>query len=295
MRPDRWLLINVECPSAETAALLTEGLFAFGAQAVEERGNALITYLPPPADPEELVERLRARLAQFAPGARFDIRWEFQPERDWAEAWKRGLAPRRVGKRLIVAPSWTKPDAAADDIVITIDPQMAFGTGEHASTRGALRLLEPMVQPGMRVLDVGTGSAVLAIAAARLGADAVLAVESDADALISAAENVERNAVSERVTLEQRLADDDYVSTLGTFDLIVANILSSVIVPLLPSFRRALRPRAALVVAGILLTEADDFRAAAQREGFGVSAEDSEDEWWSAALRRAGEEATAAP
>jgi ribosomal protein L11 methyltransferase len=295
MRPDRWLLITVECPSAETAALLTEGLFAFGVRAVEERGNALITYLPPPDDPEEMIERLRAGLAQIANGARFDIRWEFQPERDWAEAWKRGLGPRRVGKRLIIAPSWTKPEAGADDVVITIDPQMAFGTGEHASTRGALRLLEPLVRRGMRVLDVGTGSAVLAIAAACLGATEVLAVDSDADALISADENVQRNAVGHIVRLEQQLADAGYVSSLGTFDLILANILSSVITPLLTAFRQALRPGAAVVVAGILATEADEFCAATARAGFTVRAEDREDEWWSAALQRAAAAEPARP
>jgi ribosomal protein L11 methyltransferase len=210
--------------------------------------------------------------------------WAWQEDRDWGEEWKKGLVPRRVGEHVIVAPSWTKPELRPDDIVITIDPQMAFGTGEHASTRGALRLLEKTVRPGMNVLDVGTGSAVLAITAARLGACAVLGVEADPDALVNAHENVERNDVVSVVTLEQRLATPDYLQPLGPYDLILANILSSVIIPLLPAFRGRLRAPGRLIVAGILQAESDAFLNAAEVRGFRALKEDREEEWWAALL-----------
>jgi ribosomal protein L11 methyltransferase len=228
---------------------------------------------------------LADRLRPFNGGVAPAITWEWLPERDWTEEWKRGLVPRRVGEHMIIAPSWTQPNAGPADIVITIDPQMAFGTGEHASTRGALRLVEQFVTPGARVLDVGTGSAVLAIAAARLGAGTVLAVEADADALISARENVLRNHTESQVRLEQRQADVEYLRRLSgpRFDVITANILSGVIAAMLDGFHAALTPTGVLIVAGILQDEANAMRAAA-RPRFTVLREDREEQWWAAAL-----------
>ena len=285
MRADRWLVVTIELPSADLAGLYAEGIFAFSGSAVEERGTTLITYLPPSEEfPEILVDNLARALSRVHESGAPKMTWAWQDNRDWAEEWKKGLAPRRVGEHVIVAPSWTRPEPRAGDIVITIDPQMAFGTGEHASTRGALRLLEKTVRPGMNVLDVGTGSAVLAITAARLGACAVLGVEADADALVNAHENVERNDVRTVVTLEQRLATPDYLNTLGVYDLIIANILSSVIIPLLPAFRERLRAPGRLIVAGILQAESDAFLNAAEARGFRALKEDREEEWWAALL-----------
>lgn len=294
MLRDRWLVIRIECPSAESAALLAEGLFVHGAEAIEEIGNALVTYLPPPDLPELFVQRLRSAL-QSCVNDCFDLQWELQPEQDWSENWKRGLGPRRVGQRMIVTPSWTPANATDQDIVITIDPQMAFGTGEHASTRGVLRLIESLVRPGVRVLDVGAGSAILAIATAKLGAADVLAIEGDADALISARENLERNEVAPFVRLHECWADAGYLRGLGQFDLITVNILSTVILPLLPAFRDVLRPRGHVVVAGMLQSEAADFRAAAARESFAISAEDHEEDWWAAVLHHANAGSAAGP
>lgn len=283
-QPTSWLMVQVTAPSAEHAALLAEGLFAFGAEGLEDRGRQLITYVAIPAEGiPAYVARLRAHLYECVGGS-FEVEAEAQPARDWSEEWKRGLGPRRVGERLIVAPSWTRPDAKPGDLVITIDPQMAFGTGEHASTRGALRLLERWQRPGDVAIDVGAGSAVLAIAAARLGASRVLAVEYDPDAVINAEENIDGNQVRSLVTMECALVDDAYLSDAGQFDLILANILSGVIIPLLPAFQRALRPDGRLIAAGILQEEAKTFLEAARTQGFSLREEDREDEWWSALL-----------
>jgi ribosomal protein L11 methyltransferase len=163
---------------------------------------------------------------------------------------------------------------------------MAFGTGEHATTRGCLRLLDGTVRPGDRVLDVGSGSAILAIAAALLGAGEVVAVEYDPDANLNARDNLVQNGVERRVTILERMADPRLIEELGTFDLITANILSGVIRPLLPAFREALRGSdgGRLIVSGILQTERDEVVAAATAAGFVVDEEDREDEWWSARL-----------
>jgi ribosomal protein L11 methyltransferase len=121
----------------------------------------------------------------------------------------------------------------------------------------------------------------------------VLGVEADPDALVNAAENVQRNGVAALVTLEQRLADGRYLRTLGTYDFILANILSSVIIPLLPAFLSVLNADGHIVVAGILQAESDAFVSEAERAGFDVITEDCEEEWWAALLRPSGSAARA--
>jgi len=165
--------------------------------------------------------------------------------------------------------------------VIEIDPQMAFGTGEHATTRGCLRLLDGIVPPGGSVLDIGSGSAILSIAAARMGAGRVVAIESDPDANLNARENLEANGVTDRVEIVEATADAGLVERFGAFDVILANILSGVIKPLLPAMTGALRSGGRLILSGILQSESDDVVAAAAATGLRLVAEDREDEWWS--------------
>ena len=286
MAPDRWLVLTVHAPADEAGGAIAEGLIALGGTAIVEETDGWSTYLPPPDDPETFIDEARETLCAHAPGAELRLSWRWEPNEDWMVAWRRGLRPRRVGERLIVAPTWTEPEAGPEDIVLWIDPQMAFGTGEHASTRGVLRLLEASIRPGDRVLDVGTGSGILAIAACRLGASHVLAVESDPVAIPTARENLERNGVAEAVTLENALVDHAYLDALGpgSVDLIVANVLSGVLIPLLPAFRRVLAPAGRAILGGILTTEADRVVAAAEAVGFDVAREDVEDEWWSVFL-----------
>lgn len=287
MNPERWLVLEVRAPAEDLAPDIIEELVALGGAAVEERAAWLVTYLRPPPDAEALVESVRLRLEDRL-GEGLDVRWRWRADEDWAQNWKRGLAPRRVGERIVVTPSWVTPDAGAADIVIVVDPEMAFGTGEHATTRGVLRLMQPLLGGGERVLDVGTGTGILAIAAARLGAAEVLGLESDADAVETAMGNIARNEVADRVTVRQAVVDGDVLDALrpGSFDLVVANVLSSVLIPLLPALRGVLRPAAPLILAGILASEAAEVTAAARRAGLAVVREDREQEWWSVVLRR---------
>ncbi len=281
MADNAWLVLRVRSPSAEQNAWLAEGLIACGGQAVQEDGEWLHTWLPA-QDPEETVAAARERLASLVSGP-LEIEWELQPGQDWTARWREGLGPRRVGKHLIVSPSWSAPSVAPDDILIVIDPQMAFGTGEHASTRGVLRLLEAVPVSGCDVLDVGTGSAVLAIAATRLGATSVLAVESDADALINARENVAGNACETSITLQHAVVDAAFLRTRARqWDIVLANVLSGVLRPLLAAFRSSLRPGGNLILGGILQSEAPAMIEAAGVAGLELMAEDREDEWWSA-------------
>lgn len=285
---DEWLVIAVEVPSDEMKDLLAEGLLALGGSAVEERGATLMTYVRPPEDVAAWLTAARAELCAAAGADALEITCRRQPGEDWSETWKRGLKPRRVGRRFVVAPTWATPDLRADDLVIVIDPEMAFGTGEHATTRAALRFLESIVQPGDRVLDVGTGSAILAIGAAMLGAGAVDAVDNDPDAILNARHNVDRNGVAGIVRLKEQAVDPSYLRAPGTgrYDIIAANVLSSVLEPLLLPFFDALRPGSHLILGGILEEEADDMLAAGSAAGFGVIAEDLEEEWWAVLLQR---------
>jgi ribosomal protein L11 methyltransferase len=287
LNPERWLVVTVDLESRDLRDVAAAELIALGGSSVVEQQSSVTTYLPPPIDPSALISCARERLAAALPeGTEVKLSWEWQDNEDWARDWKRGLKPRQISDRMVVKPTWTEWDRASGEIVIDIDPQMAFGTGEHATTRGCLRLLDDAVREGDRVLDVGSGSAILSIAAALLGAAEVVAVEYDEDANLNARENLVQNGVERRVTIIEKMATAELLLELGAFDLITANILSSVIRPLLPAFYHSLSGYASgrLIVSGILLTEREEMIDAAKACGFWVSEEDQEDEWWSALL-----------
>jgi ribosomal protein L11 methyltransferase len=283
--PDRWLVLTVRAAEPEARALAADELIAAGGSSVVEEGDAVTTYLPAPSDPERAAAELGARLFDSLPsGVEARVEWRWQENEDWARTWKRGLQPRQVTDRIVVKPTWTEWEARGGEVVIDVDPQMAFGTGEHATTRGCLRLLDATLRPGDRVLDVGSGSAILSIAAARLGAGEVVAVEFDPDANLNARENLEQNGVSDRVRIVEAMADPPLIAELGRFDLLLANILSGVIRPLLPAFRAALADGGRLIVSGILQAEHEEVVRDARAAGLRVEREDREDEWWSALL-----------
>jgi ribosomal protein L11 methyltransferase len=303
--PGRWLVLTVRVPSDELTAELAGGLVALGGGAVQEEDGRLTTYFPPPPDPDAFRAHAAAHLAVLA-DREPELFWDWRPDEDWSRSWREGLAPRRVGRRLIVCQPWNVPEVAeaaemagrsvsADaaeaavpgPVVIVIDPATAFGTGEHATTRGALRLMETLLRGGERVLDVGTGSGILALAAAALGATRVLAVESDPDAMSNARENLDRSAWSDRIELVNAVVDEDYLASHREdgFDLIVANVLSGVLTPLLPAFAAALAATGRVVLGGILDEESDAVVAAGHAAGLSLEAEDREEGWGTAQLR----------
>jgi ribosomal protein L11 methyltransferase len=281
--PERWLVVSVRAPQGDPLRdLIAEGLLALGGQSVLDEADSLSTFLTPPPDPEAFFLHTREFLGEWVGTDLPGLSWSWQPNEDWEREWRRGLQPRKVSPRFVVKPSWAPWDAEPGELIIEIDPQMAFGTGEHATTRGCLRLLDSCAVPGDRVLDVGSGSAILSIAAALLGASEVTAIEFDPDANLNARENIERNRVEGVITLRDEMADASLVQRLGAFDVILANILSGVVRPLLPAFAEALHPGGRLIVSGILRTEAEDVLSDAAAAGLRLIAEDREDEWWSA-------------
>lgn len=284
---DRWLVLSADAPAADPLRdLLAEGLLALGGASILDEGDRLTTYLQPPDEPDRFLREASSFLDEWLGQEAPPLSYRWQDDEDWAREWKRGLAPRRIGERIVVKPTWCEWDRAPHDVVIDIDPEMAFGTGEHPTTRSCVRLLEGTLTGGERVLDVGSGSGILSICAAHLRAREVVALESDPDANLNARENLERNHVADRVRLIEDLATPQTLRPLGDFDVVVANILSGVIRPLLPAFRRAVARAEdpAVIVSGILHSEREEVLAAAETAGLRLDLEDREEEWWSARL-----------
>jgi ribosomal protein L11 methyltransferase len=175
---------------------------------------------------------------------------------DWVRASQSQFPPTRVGERLWIVPSWhTAPTDAPNAIVVRLDPGVAFGTGTHPTTQLCLAWLESHLAPGARVLDYGCGSGILAIAAGRLGAGALVGVDVDDQALVAARANTQGNGVSARYTDPAGLGP-------GTYDIVVANILSNPLKLLAPALVARVAPRGALVLSGVLERQAADVMAA---------------------------------
>jgi ribosomal protein L11 methyltransferase len=262
---------------AERREEVIASLFASGAQGVQEDGDAIVTHFPPGTDMEVVLRAVR----EADPAA--DAVTSPTPEVDWSLAWRDRLRAYSLGT-LTVAPPWLA-EGCDPGRTVAIDPGMAFGTGDHASTRGVVRLMQHYLQPGFVVADLGSGSGILSIAAAKLGASRVFAVESDPDARDNAAENIARNGVGDVVHWFEGDAAV-FLPLVAPVDLIVANIISSVLVELLPAMARALPSGGVAVLAGILADEAPWMREVFDADGWRVLEDDHEDGWWGVAIAR---------
>jgi len=201
----------------------------------------------------------------------------------WADNWKAHFPPLAIGERLFVHPPWSAT-LPAGRLGIELDPGMAFGTGHHASTRGCLVLLERALRaaPQARVLDLGTGSGILAIGAVKLGASEVWAVDTDPDACAIAAQNVRVNRVADAIRVTTDLA-----AVPGTFDIVLANLLAGLLVDFAGEIAARLRPGGFAIGAGLLLAEVPAVRRAWRAANLVDDGELAEEEWVALAARRA--------
>lgn len=202
---------------------------------------------------------------------------------DWTDAWKEHYVPQRIG-RVAIVPSWAADGPHDGEVAITLDPGMAFGTGLHPTTRGCLELLQVVTPMPARVLDVGCGSGILSLAALRLGAESVVAIDIDPLAIDATRANAERNGLAER--LEARAGSLDPVAA-ERFPLVLANLVAAVLVELAPRLVAHLEPGGTLIAGGIIETRADEVIAAMDVARLRVVQRRDESEWVSLALARA--------
>ena len=195
----------------------------------------------------------------------FSVETDKVDEEDWATAWKKYYFPTRVGERLVVCPSWEDYAPAPGEVVLTMDPGMAFGTGTHDTTRLCMQLLEKYAAPGVKLLDVGTGSGILAVAALLLGADSAVGVDIDEVAVRVAKENAAANGVGDRAAF---LAGDLADRVDGRFAVVTANIVADVILRLIPDLGRFLEPGGVFIASGIIDTREADVVSALEGAGY---------------------------
>ena len=273
-----WWAIDVR-PAAEQRDRMSAWLVARTGHAVEERDDGtLVTFAPDEASAEALVAQLGREVDPSAETTR-----RLLDSIDWSTRWRDGLGPRRFG-RLTVVPSWVPEAAHPDQSTVVLDPESAFGSGEHGSTRAALTLLEQLLQPGQRVLDLGSGSGILAIAAVKLGAARAIGIETDPEANQASIRNAARNGVADRVEFLE--GDAGILAPLaGPADLILSNILRTANTALLPSITDALQPGGLAIFSGMEQSEASEFRQTLRAANFGVVRESLDDGWWGVAAK----------
>lgn len=246
----------------------------------------LIAYLPLDeqlASKVDSIRQLVAALADFDldPG-RAEVSLSEVEDEDWATAWKAYYKPIEVGKRLLIKPSWEEVEPS-DRLIIELDPGMAFGTGTHATTTMCLEVLERVIRGGERVIDVGCGSGILSIAAARLGAREVEALDYDPVAVKVARENIALSGVDDKVIVaESNLLE----AASGQADIIVANIIARIIVQLVPDLTPFLAPGGLFVASGIIGERLDMVLAVLEDNNFCVQEKLNEGDWYALTCRK---------
>jgi ribosomal protein L11 methyltransferase len=282
--PARWLELSVEAPpDAEEAVADVLRRHVSGGVSIEGDEASVVVkgYLPADGDLARRRRVLRRKLAALALPTAVRSRW--LSEEDWAQAWKEFFPVLRVSARLVVCPTWRSYCPREGEAVIRLDPGMAFGTGQHPTTLMCLRALEELLRPGMAVLDLGTGSGILALAAAKLGAASVLALDIDPQAAAVARENARLNGLEAVVQVGEGGLDE---ALRAAFDLAMANISAPVIVEMAPTLAEVLRPGGVLIVAGFSAESAERVSGALAGTGLVVERALADGDWRGLVARR---------
>ncbi|HPU85267.1 MAG TPA: 50S ribosomal protein L11 methyltransferase [Candidatus Latescibacteria bacterium] len=265
---DHYIIVSITAPR-EFLDALTDRAAELGTLGSCESGDDPVNlsfYFRPPLHEEAVRSAFLESVPSHASGI-IRISLTTETARDWEQEWRRNLHPLRVGRAWLVHTSWQSPAGYPTRIPIVIDPKMAFGTGTHATTRLCLEEFERVRLKGTRVLDVGTGTGILAIAAAKSGAEPVVAVEIDREAIACARENVNLNGTGNTISLREGTIAE--VPERG-FDLIIANIEYRTLVATGEQLRARIRPNGRAVFSGILQQEADSFVEAMTNAGWKI-------------------------
>lgn len=228
------------------------------------------------------------------------VQFKLLEDEDWAEAWKAHYRPMKLGERLVIKPTWCEWQAQPDEVIIELDPGMAFGTGLHPSTQLCLRALERYCRPGQKVLDLGCGSGILSIAAGKLGAERILALDIDALAVEVAADNAAANGLAERVLVlqgtlpprgeeDQRAVDEAVLMAPQGFDLMLVNILAEVIATMISHGLDAwLAPDGLMILSGIIQEREELVQDALEEAGLRVVERQTQGDWVGLVVRKTG-------
>ncbi|MGH7452842.1 MAG: 50S ribosomal protein L11 methyltransferase [bacterium] len=276
-----WQVLSLH-PGLGLDEMLAALLFNLGAVGTHQMEDRLLVYFPEPCESTKIANDLQTFLAQLRAGGmklpEITITHRQIEAQDWHSAWKRYFKPIFISERVLVRPSWEAAVALApDQIEIIIDPKQAFGTGHHATTRSMVQLLEKYLRPDTRVIDVGTGTGILAIAAAKLQPDVqVVALDTDPIAVEAACENINLNHVQDCVKL--------YTGPLAALrkqpvDLILANLQHQTLLPLLADFSSRLPRGSVLLLSGLLVHESESIRSALESSGLQCIEIRTEEEW----------------
>lgn len=251
----RWAEMTVEC-APEAVEAVSYAFLQAGCGGVMMTGDDPVKVQGSLPVSDELTGRMEGlrehleRLPEFGlPALKGGMTLRYAEDEDWANAWKQYFKPTRIGQRLIIKPGWEYYEPEPNDLVLELDPGMAFGTGGHPTTKLCLLALEEQVKPGMRVADIGTGSGILSLAAARLGAEIVYATDIDLLPRKIARENVAINRLESVVHV---LEMDEFDAQARDCDLIVANIVANTIIELAPSIAERMRPGGIFLASGIV-------------------------------------------
>jgi len=249
-------------------------------------------YLPIDGTEEVARQKIAEGLWHFSSlGAHFvgELTTRTVNEEDWANAWKEYFHVTHIGQRLVIRPSWREYTPTAHEVVLTLDPGMAFGTGLHPTTRMCLEQVEQRVHTGMKVLDVGTGSGILAIAAAKLGAESVYAIDNSSVAVESTLANTELNGLNERIKVVLGVLDDAEAGRMaGHYDFVIANIIAHIIGSIAPQLARVVAPTGLLVVSGIIEARRHDAEGPLLAAGLELVEQVMIDDWMALVLRQKG-------
>jgi len=251
----------------------------FGTQTLKKpEHNSIIGYLPDTDDSNIMISKIKKRLAGLSEMAvQVDVLSEVVDEKNWAHAWKDYFNVTRITDKIVVKPEWKDYTPAPGEIIIHIDPGMAFGTGTHPTTSMCLALLEKHVQPGKTLLDVGCGSGILMICAAKLGAETMTGIDVDPMAVDITRQNLGKNGIAfDSVTLGA--ATLDQTPEIG-YDLICANIIAQVIVPIMPDIAARLSPDGNAILSGIIEERLPDIYAALDTQNLECIKKVTWDEW----------------
>lgn len=264
-------------------------------------GRAVIQgYFPEGTEMESIVEQLKVRVDELK---EYDIdtgnpaySMREVDDEDWANAWKQYFKPLRISDRLTIKPTWEEYEASPGEIILELDPGMAFGTGTHATTALCLRTLEKVIRAGDEVIDVGTGSGVLSIAAAKLGAKHVLALDLDPVAVSSATENTRLNGLENRITVVLsdllqaiRTQESDGSNVHGVtlpVQVVVANILAEIILLFVEDVYQALQPGGTYIASGIIKQKQQVVEEALVQAGFAIEERYEETDWVALVARK---------